>query len=66
MSKTYTVNLNGRPVKSFKDESEAKQYMIHLVAENQAIAKKLTQVDKAVLVSDLKEANDVLKHIMSL
>jgi hypothetical protein len=66
MSKTYTVNLNGRPVKSFKDQAEAKQYMVHLVSENQSIHKKIAEVDAAVLLSDLKEANEVIKHIRSL
>ena len=66
MSKSYTVKMNGRPVKTFADEAEAKQFMIHLVTENQNINKKLAEVDAAVLKSDLKESNEVLKHIMSL
>ena len=64
--KTYTVRLNGRSIKSFGDEAEAKQFAIHFMTECTSIVKKLGEIDAAVLVSDLSESNIVLKRIMSL
>ena len=66
MSKTYTVRLNGYPVKNFKDELQAKKFMIDIQIQQQERIKQMAYIDEAVLLSDLKESNEVLKHIMSL
>ena len=62
--KTYTVNVNGRPVKSFTVEADARNYMIYLVNWQSSINKSLDYIDEAVLKSDMKESKEVLKHIM--
>lgn len=66
MSKVYTVRLNGYPVKEFKDELQAKKFMIDIQIEQQEKIKQLAYIDEAVLKSDLSEANDVIKHIMEI
>ena len=62
--KTYTVNVNGRPVKSFTVEADARNYMIYLANWQDSIAKSLAYIDEAVLKSDMREAKEILKHIM--
>jgi hypothetical protein len=62
--KTYTVNINGRPVKSFVVEAEARNYMIYLANWQDSVNKSLDYIDEAVLKSDMKESKEVLKHIM--
>ena len=66
MSKVYTVNLNGYPVKEFSDELLAKRFMIDIQIDQQEKLKAFAYLDEAVLQSDLKESKEVLKHIMSL
>ena len=62
--KTYTVRLNGYPVKEFSDELMAKRFMIDMQIDQQEKLKALAYIDEAVLKSDLKESNEVLSYIM--
>ena len=62
--KTYTVRLNGYPVKEFSDELMAKRFMIDIQIDQQEKLKALAYIDEAVLKSDLKESNEVLSYIM--
>ena len=62
--KTYTVKLNGYPVKEFSDELMAKRFMIDIQIDQQEKLKALAYIDEAVLKSDLKESNEVLSYIM--
>jgi hypothetical protein len=62
--KIYTVNLNGRPVKQFTDQNEAGLFMKNLQIDQYEKAKMLDYIDAAVLLSDMKDSKEVLKHIM--
>ena len=62
--KTYTVRLNGYPVKEFSDELLAKRFMIDIQIDQQEKLKAFAYIDEAVLKSDLTEANEVLSYIM--
>lgn len=62
--KTYTVKLNGYPVKEFSDELMARRFMIDIQINQQEKLKALAYIDEAVLKSDLKESNEVLSYIM--
>lgn len=62
--KTYTVRLNGYPVKEFSDELLAKRFMIDIQIDQQAKIKQMAYLDEAVLKSDLSEAKEVLSYIM--
>jgi hypothetical protein len=62
--KTYTVRLNGYPVKEFSDELMAKRFMIDIQIDQQEKLKALAYIDEAVLKSDLKESKEVLTYIM--
>ena len=64
--KTYTVNINGKPVKVFIDEAEARNYMLYLVNWQDSVSKSLAYVDEAVLKSDMRESKEILKHIMEM
>jgi hypothetical protein len=64
--KTFTVRLNGNPVKNFTDEEEAKRFMVNLIEVQKVQNQVLAYVDEAVLKSDMKESKEILKHIMSL
>lgn len=64
--KTYTVNVNGKPVKVFIDEAEARNYMLYLVNWQDSVSKSLAYVDEAVLKSDMRESKEVLQHIMEM
>jgi hypothetical protein len=62
--KTYTVRLNGYPVKQFSDELMAKRFMIDIQIQQQEKVKQMAYIDEAVLKSDLSEAKEVLSYIM--
>ena len=62
--KTYTVRLNGYPVKQFSDELMAKRFMIDIQIDQQEKIKSLAYIDEAVLKSDLKESKELLSYIM--
>jgi hypothetical protein len=62
----YTVNLNGRPVRNFTDEVEARKFMLAFQQEQVLQEQKLSYIDAAVDLSDLSEANTIIKHIMEL
>ena len=62
--KTYTVKLNGYPVKEFSDELMARRFMVDIQINQQEKLKALAYIDEAVLKSDLKESNEVLSYIM--
>jgi len=62
--KTYTVRLNGYPVKQFNDELLAKRFMIDIQIDQQEKLKALAYIDEAVLKSDMTESKDVLSYIM--
>ena len=62
----YTVRLHGRPVKSFKDQTEARKFMLELIQLQQLYQKQFDYLDEAVLKSDMKESKQVLKHIMEM
>ena len=66
MSKTYTVKLNGYPVKDFKDELQAKKFMIDMQIDQQQKVKQMAYIDEVVDKSDLSEANALIKHIMEI
>jgi hypothetical protein len=62
----YTVNLNGRPVRNFTDEQEARKFMLAFQQEQVLQEQKLVYIDAAVDLSDLSQANFIIKHIMGL
>lgn len=61
---SFTVRVNGRPFKTFNDKQEAMKYMRDFVQWQQLEIKKLNYIDEAVMKSDLREAKEVIKHIM--
>lgn len=62
--KTYTVNVNGNPVRSFAVESEARAFMIAFSHDQQLQQQKLDYIDAAVDKSDLSDAVAVIDYIM--
>lgn len=62
--KTYTVNVNGRPFKTFDKEADARSYMLYLVNWQDGFRKQTEYIEEAVAKSDMKEAKEVLKYIM--
>lgn len=66
MSKTFTVNFNGRPVKSFGDQIEASKFMVEFVQLQQLYQKQFDYVDQAVLQSDLSASKQTLQRIMEI
>jgi len=62
--KIWTVRLHGKPIKTFTDKSEASKFMVEFLEMQQAKLNQLDYLDEAVLKSDLKEANEVIKYIM--
>ena len=62
--KTYTVRLNGYPIKEFSDELLAKRFMVDIQIDQQEKLKSLAYIDEAVLKSDLTESKEVLSYIM--
>ena len=61
---TFTVRIEGRPVKTFKNKKDAQEFMVKFVEVLQLQHKQIAYIDDAVLKSDLSEANNILKHIM--
>jgi hypothetical protein len=61
---TFTVRVQGRAVKTFKNKKDAQEFMVKFVEVLQLQQKQIAYVDEAVLKSDLSEANNILKHIM--
>jgi hypothetical protein len=62
----YTVRLDGRPVKTFKDQTEARKFMVEFVELQQLYRKQFDYIDEAVLQSDLSDSKKVIKHIMEM
>lgn len=62
--KTYTVNVNGNPVRSFAVESEAREFMLAFSYDQQLQQQKLDYIDAAVDKSDLSDALAVIEYIM--
>lgn len=62
----YTVRLHGRPVKSFKDQTEARKFMVELIQLQQLYQKQFDYLDEAVLQSDLSDSKQVLQRIMDM
>jgi hypothetical protein len=61
---TFTVRIEGRPVKTFENKKDAQAFMVKFVEVLQLQHKQISYIDEAVLKSDLSEANNILKHIM--
>lgn len=64
--KTYTVRLNGYPVKDFTSIEEAQKFMVQIHLDNQDKIKALDYIDEAVLKSDLSESKALINHIMEM
>lgn len=64
--KTFTVRLNGYPIKEFKDELQAKRFAIDIQIQQKEIIKQMVYIDEAVMKSDLSEAKEVIQKIMEM
>lgn len=64
--KTYNVRMGKRIIKEFSTKEEAQRFMVNFVMVQQLQANQLDYINEAVEKSDLKEAKDVIKHIMEL
>ena len=62
----YIVRLHGRPVKSFKDQTEARKFMVEFLQLQQLYLKQFDYLDEAVLQSDLSASKQVLNRIMEI
>jgi len=62
----YIVRLYGRPVKSFKDQTEARKFMVEFMQLQQLYQKQFDYLDQAVLQSDLSASKQVLQRIMEM
>jgi hypothetical protein len=62
----YTVRINGKPIKNFYDESEAKLFMQWLMNRSKEEVIRESLIESALEKSDLNEAKVVIKHIMEL
>jgi hypothetical protein len=64
MNLQYTVRYNGRAVKTFTEKSEANKFLLSFMECQMLTSKQLAFIDEAVLKSDMREANTLIKHIM--
>jgi hypothetical protein len=62
----YTVRLDGRLVKKFKDQTEARKFMVEFIELQKLYQKQFDYIDEAVLQSDLNGSKQVIKHIMEM
>jgi hypothetical protein len=58
--------MGKRIIKEFSTKEEAQRFMVNFVMVQQLQANQLDYINEAVEKSDLKEAKDVIKHIMEL
>ena len=64
MNLQYTVRYQGRAIKTFNEKSEANKFLLSFVECQMLAAQQLAFIDAAVLKSDMKEADILIKHIM--
>ena len=60
----YTVNVNGKPIKSFTDKVAANKFMIWYTQDMTLQDLRFKLLEEAVTKSEMKEANEVIKFIM--
>ena len=60
------VRVAGRGVKYFDTREEATKWALFYVLAEPGMEKLYQYIDEAVDVSDLKEAKEVIKHVMEL
>ena len=64
--KSYIVRLHGTPLKYFSSKEEANKWLIDFVTVQTEQVMALEYLDLAVEKSDMREAKEVLKHIMEI
>ena len=62
----YTVRYNGTPVATFDSIEQSKKFMAWFTEKVTLAEQQLAFIDEAVLKSDLRQANEVIKHIMEM
>jgi hypothetical protein len=58
--------MGGRPIKSFLNEADARNFLLAFVNAQHLHNQSLNLIDEAVDKSNLKESNEIIKHIMEL
>ena len=56
--------MNGHKIKDFTTKEEANKFMVKFVNDQTLKQTQLDLIDMAVLLSDMSESKQVLKHIM--
>lgn len=64
--KVYTVRMNGIKIKDFASQQEANTFLAKFVEDQKLKQTQLDLIDMAVLLSDMKESKEVIKHIMEI
>jgi hypothetical protein len=62
----YTVRIDGHKIKDFAVESEAKDFAKVFIQQQVLEQQKWNLINEASFLSDLKVANEAIKHIMEL
>jgi hypothetical protein len=60
----FTVNLDGKKIKQFATKKEAIDFMINFTITQKLETERESYIEAAVEKSELKQASEVLKHIM--
>jgi hypothetical protein len=60
----YTVNVNGKPIKSFTDKAAANKFMIWYTQDMTLQDLRFKLLEEAVEKSEMKDAKELLKYIM--
>jgi hypothetical protein len=60
----YTVRVNGQPIKNFNNIEDAKKYQMYLATFESTQNLISALIEGALLNSDMKEAKEVINHIM--
>ena len=62
----YTVRLHGKKIKQFPTKKEAVDFMIQFTMTQKLELERESYIELAVEQSDLKQAKEVIEHIMKL
>ena len=60
----YTVRYQGIAIKTFTEKIDAHKFLLNFIECQMLASKQLAFIDEAVLKSDMREANILIKHIM--
>jgi len=60
----YTIRMNGKPIKTFSDKGDAKEFLQWLLTQQQLESEREKLIEAALAKSDFNEAKTIINHIM--